>query len=247
MSPTKMIQIITKRELSVYLGSPVAYVFLIAFLLLSGILTFTLGNFFERNEASLGIFFNWMPWLLLFLVPAIGMRLWSEEKRLGTIEFLLTLPITPLQAILGKFIASWIFLIVVILGSFPMVITVNLLGSPDNGVILAGYIGCFFLAGTYLAIVCLASALTKNQVIAFIVSVMVCLLLTLIGFSPITDLLSRWLSPPMIEGIANFSVLSHFDGFQRGILDSRDVIYFVSVIACSLYINNLVIKNTRAG
>ena len=147
MNPLTIIQIITRRELGVYMGSAVAYVFLIAYLLLAGILTFTLGGFFERNDASLGIFFNWMPWLLIFLVPAMGMRLWSEERRLGTIEFLLTLPITPVQAVLGKFIASWMFLMLAIALSFPMVITVNILGSPDNGAILAGYVGCFLLAG----------------------------------------------------------------------------------------------------
>ena len=246
MNPLTIIHIITSRELGVYMGSAVAYVFLIAYLLLAGILTFTLGGFFERNDASLGIFFNWMPWLLIFLVPSMGMRLWSEERRLGTIEFLLTLPITPAQAVLGKFIASWLFLMLAIALSFPMVITVNILGSPDNGAILAGYVGCFLLAGTYLSIVCLTSALTKNQVIAFILSVLVCLLLNLIGFSPVTDLMARWLEPQSIEGIANFSVLSHFDGFQRGILDSRDLIYFVSVMVFSLYLNHIAVKNARS-
>jgi len=246
MNPLTIIHIITRRELGVYMGSAVAYVFVIAYLLLAGILTFTLGGFFERNDASLGIFFNWMPWLLIFLVPSMGMRLWSEERRLGTIEFLLTLPITPAQAVLGKFIASWLFLMLAIALSFPMVITVNILGSPDNGAILAGYVGCFLLAGTYLSIVCLTSALTKNQVIAFILSVLVCLLLNLIGFSPVTDLMARWLEPQSIEGIANFSVLSHFDGFQRGILDSRDLIYFVSVMVFSLYLNHIAVKNARS-
>jgi ABC-2 type transport system permease protein len=246
MNPLTIIHIITRRELGVYMGSAVAYVFLIAYLVLAGILTFTLGGFFERNDASLGIFFNWMPWLLIFLVPSMGMRLWSEERRLGTIEFLLTLPITPAQAVLGKFIASWLFLMLAIALSFPMVITVNILGSPDNGAILAGYVGCFLLAGTYLSIVCLTSALTKNQVIAFILSVLVCLLLNLIGFSPVTDLMARWLEPQSIEGIANFSVLSHFDGFQRGILDSRDLIYFVSVMVFSLYLNHIAVKNARS-
>ena len=246
MNPLTIIHIITRRELGVYMGSAVAYVFLISYLLLAGILTFTLGGFFERNDASLGIFFNWMPWLLIFLVPSMGMRLWSEERRLGTIEFLLTLPITPAQAVLGKFIASWLFLMLAIALSFPMVITVNILGSPDNGAILAGYVGCFLLAGTYLSIVCLTSALTKNQVIAFILSVLVCLLLNLIGFSPVTDLMARWLEPQSIEGIANFSVLSHFDGFQRGILDSRDLIYFVSVMVFSLYLNHIAVKNARS-
>ena len=178
---------ITKRELKVYLGSPLAFVFLIAYLILSGIFTFTLGGFFNMNEASLSSFFNWMPWLLIFLVPAVGMRLWSEERRLGTIELLLTLPVTVWQAIMGKFLASWVFLMVAISLSFPMILTVNWLGQPDNGVIVSGYVGCFLLAGTYLAVSCLASSMTRNQVIAFIFSVMLCLGTTLLGFAPITN------------------------------------------------------------
>ncbi len=237
---------ITKRELQVYLGSPLAFVFLIAYLILSGIFTFTLGGFFNMNEASLSSFFNWMPWLLIFLVPAVGMRLWSEERRLGTIELLLTLPVTVWQAIIGKFLASWIFLMVAISLSFPMIVTVNWLGDPDNGVILSGYVGCFLLAGTYLAVSCLASSMTRNQVIAFIFSVMLCLGTTLLGFAPITNLLSRWLTPESIERVANFSYLSHFDSFQRGVLDTRDIVYFVSTAAFYLFITSLVVRQVRA-
>ena len=235
---------ITKRELKVYLGSPLAFVFLIAYLILSGIFTFTLGGFFDMNEASLSSFFNWMPWLLIFLVPAVGMRLWSEEYRLGTIELLMTLPIDIWQAIVGKFLASWAFLCVALLFTFPMVLTVNWLGSPDNGAILSGYFGCVLLAGNYLALACLASSITRNQVIAFIVTVIACLLIILLGFSPVTDLLSRWISQDAIQTLANFSFLSHFDGFQRGVIDSRDLLYFVSTTVFYLYLSGIVIRKT---
>ncbi|MDH3318742.1 MAG: ABC transporter permease, partial [Betaproteobacteria bacterium] len=165
------IRTIAKRELSSYFASPVAYVFLVIFLLLTGFLTFTAGAFFERGEASLASFFAWHPWVYLVLVPAVGMRLWSEERRAGTLELLLTLPVTAWQAILGKFLASWLFLAIALALTFPVVITVNLLGDPDNGALVAGYLGSLMLAGAYLAITCLTSALTRNQVIAFILAV----------------------------------------------------------------------------
>jgi ABC-2 type transport system permease protein len=235
---------IFKRELGVYIGSPLAFVFLISFLLLSGIFTFTLGGFFERDDASLFAFFNWMPWLLIFLVPAVGMRLWSEEYRLGTIELLMTLPIEIWQAIVGKYLASLAFMCVALFLTFPMVLTVNWLGSPDNGAILTGYLGCILLAGNYLALACLASSITRNQVIAFIVTVIACLFIILLGFSPVTDLLARWVSQEFIQTLANFSFLSHFDGFQRGVIDSRDILYFVSTTAFYLYLSSIVIRKT---
>jgi ABC-2 type transport system permease protein len=238
---------IVKRELAAYFESPVAYVFLVIFLLLAGFFTFAFGGFFERGEASLVAFFNWLPWLFLFLVPAAGMRLWSEERRLGTIELLLTMPVADWQAIAGKFLASWLFLIVALALSFPIVVTVNVLGDPDNGVIASGYVGAALLAGAYLAISCLTSALTRNQVIAFILAVVLCLLLILVGFSPLTDLLARWASPWFVEGIAKFSVLTHYDGFQKGVLDSRDLLYFFSLMAYALFATGVVIRNHRAG
>jgi ABC-2 type transport system permease protein len=238
---------IVKRELAAYFESPVAYVFLVIFLLLAGFFTFAFGGFFERGEASLVAFFNWLPWLFLFLVPAAGMRLWSEERRLGTIELLLTMPVADWQAIAGKFLASWLFLIVALALSFPIVVTVNVLGDPDNGVIASGYVGAALLAGAYLAISCLTSALTRNQVIAFILAVVLCLLLILVGFSPLTDLLARWASPWLVEGIAKFSVLTHYDGFQKGVLDSRDLLYFFSLMAYALFATGVVIRNHRAG
>jgi ABC-2 type transport system permease protein len=222
-------------------------VFLVIFLLLAGFFTFTFGGFFERGEASLAAFFNWLPWLFLFLVPAAGMRLWSEERRLGTIELLLTMPVADWQAIVGKFLASWLFLIVALALTFPMIVTVNWLGDPDNGVILSGYVGAALLAGAYLAVSCMTSAFTRNQVIAFILAVVICLLLILVGFSPLTDLLARWASPWVVESVARFSVLTHYDGFQKGVLDSRGLLYFLSIMAYALFVTGVVIRNHRAG
>ncbi len=236
-----------KRELGGYFTSPIAYVFLVIFLLLTGFFTFTVGNFFERSEASLVSFFTWHPWLYLFLVPAVGMRLWSEERRLGTLELLLTLPITTWQAIVGKFLASWVFLALALLLTFPVIITVNWLGDPDNGVIIAGYVGSLLLAGAYLAISCMTSAMTRNQVISFILSVMICLFLILAGYTPVTDLLTRFANPIVTQTIAAFSVMTHFEGFQRGVLDTRDVVFFASVIGFALFTTGVIIRNQRAG
>jgi ABC-2 type transport system permease protein len=243
----KAVWIIAKRELAAYFTSPVAYVFLVIFLLMTGFFTFTAGNFFERGEASLAAFFGWHPWLYLVLVPAVGMRLWAEERRAGTLELLLTMPITPWQAIIAKFLASWAFLGVALLLTFPAVITVNVLGSPDNGVIFAGYLGSFFLAGAYLAISCMTSAMTRNQVVAFILSVVICLFLLLAGFNPVTDLLVRWASPSVVDTVAAFSVVTHFDGFQRGVIDTRDLFFFLSVIGFSLFATGVIIRGHRAG
>jgi len=241
------IKAIMKRELGGYFTSPVAYVFLVIFLLLTGFFTFTVGNFFERGEASLVSFFTWHPWLYLFLVPAAGMRLWSEERRLGTMELLLTMPITTWQAIVGKFLASWLFLTIALALTFPVWITVNWLGSPDHGVIFAGYVGSALLAGAYLAISCMTSAMTRNQVISFIVSVVICLFLILAGFTPVTDLLVRWANPLVVQTIAAFSVMTHFEGFQRGVIDLRDVVFFASVIGFALFTTGVIIRGHRAG
>ena len=241
------INAVMKRELGGYFTSPIAYVFLVIFLLLTGFFTFTVGNFFERGEASLVSFFTWHPWLYLFLVPAVGMRLWSEERRLGTLELLLTFPITTWQAIVGKFLASWLFLALALLLTFPVVITVNWLGDPDNGVIVAGYVGSLMLAGAYLAISCMTSAMTRNQVISFILSVVICLFLILAGYTPVTDLLTRWANPVLVQTIAAFSVMTHFEGFQRGVLDTRDVVFFASVIGFALFTTGVIIRNQRAG
>jgi len=234
---------IAKRELVAYFTSPVAYVFLVIFLLLTGFLTFTAGAFFERGEAGLGAFFAFHPWVYLILVPAVGMRLWAEERRAGTLELLLTFPVAPWQAIVGKFLASWAFLAIALALTFPVVITVNVLGDPDNGQIFAGYLGSLFLAGAYLAVTCLTSAMTRNQVIAFILAVVVCLFLLLAGFAPVTGLLSRWASPAFVDVVAAFSVVTHFDGFQRGVIDSRDLLFFLSVIGFSLFATSVMLRN----
>jgi len=247
MNSWAIIKAISKRELGGYFTSPVAYVFLVIFLLLTGFFTFTVGNFFERGEASLVSFFTWHPWLYLFLVPAAGMRLWSEERRIGTLELLLTMPVTTWQAIVGKFLASWIFLLLALALTFPVWITVNWLGSPDNGIIITGYVGSALLAGAYLAISCMTSAMTRNQVISFIVSVMICLFLILAGFTPVIDLLVRWANPVVVQTIASFSVMTHFEAFQRGVIDVRDVIFFVSLIGFALFTTGVVIRGHRAG
>ena len=255
MSSWANIKAIAKRELMAYFASPVAYVFIVIFLLLTGFFTFMLGGFFERDQATLNAsFFLWHPWLYLFLVPAAGMRLWSEERRLGTMELLLTMPITAWQAIIGKFLASWIFLAIALALTFPIVLTVNYLGSPDNGVIFSSYVGSFLLAGAYLSVSCMTSAITRNQVISFILSVVICFMLILVGFAPVTNFLNNVLGlgssawgQKIVEAITAFSVMTHFDGFQRGVVDSRDIIFFLSVMGVSLFTTGVIIRGHRSG
>jgi ABC-2 type transport system permease protein len=238
---------VAKREMQGYFASPVAYVFIVIFLLLIGFFTFMLGGFFERNEASLVSFFMWHPWLYLFLVPAVGMRLWSEERRQGTIELLLTMPITAWQAIVGKFLASWLFLMLALVLTFPVWITVNYLGHPDNGVIVCGYVGSALMAGAYLAVTCMTSAITRNQVISFILSVVICFLLILAGWPPVTRLLDSVGLTGIKNLVAAMSVMTHFAAFQRGVLDIRDLVFFVSIIGFALFTTGVVIRSHRAG
>jgi ABC-2 type transport system permease protein len=248
MNSLANIKTIAKRELGGYFSSPVAYVFIVIFLLLTGFFTFMAGGFFERGQASLdGCFFLWHPWLYLFLVPAVGMRVWAEERRVGTLELLLTMPITAWQAIVGKFVASWLFLLLALVLTFPVVITVNYLGSPDNGVIFAGYVGSFLMAGAYLAISCMTSAMTRNQVVSFIVAVVICLFLVLCGFPPVTNLLTRMDKPWLVDTVASLSVITHFEWFTKGLLDSRDIIFFLSIIGFSLFTTGVIIRSHRAG
>ena len=171
------------------------------------------------------------------------MRLWAEERRAGTLELLLTMPVTPWQAILGKFLASWVFLAIALALTFPVVVTVERARHPDNGMIFAGYLGSLFLAGAYLAITCMTSAMTRNQVVAFILSVVVCLFLILAGFNPVTDLLVRWASPAFVDTVAAFSVVTHFDGFQKGVIDTRDLFFFLSVIGFALFATGVILRN----
>ena len=247
MESLSQIKTIAKRELSGYFASPVAYVFIVIFLALAGFFTFMIGQLFDSGQAVLDPFFRWHPWLYLFLVPAVAMRLWSEERRLGTMELLFTMPVTAWQAIVGKFLASWAFLTLALLLTFPVVITVNYLGNPDNGVIICGYVGSFLLAGAYLAVGCMTSALTRNQVVSFILSVVIGLFLILAGFPPVTDLLINRGWPWLVNVVTSLSVLTHFYGFQRGVLDLRDIIFFLSLIAFCLFTTGVILRNLRSG
>ena len=247
MNSLRNINAIAKRELGGYFSSPVAYVFIVIFLLLTGFFTFSMGHFFEAGQANLESFFRWHAWLYLFLVPCVGMRLWAEERRVGTIELLLTKPITAWQAILGKFLASWIFLGLALALTFPIVITVNYLGSPDNGLIIGAYIGSMLMAGTYLAISSMTSALTRNQVVSFIISVVICLFLVLCGVEEVTGYLTRLDKPWVVDLVSSFSVMTHFQPFTTGMVDSRDVIFFLLIIGFALFTNGVIIRSHQAS
>jgi ABC-2 type transport system permease protein len=226
-----------KREFLGYFRSPVAYVFLIVFLVASVLLAFFLGGFFKAQQASLEGYFVFHPWLYLFLIPAAGMRLWAEERRGGTLELLFTLPLTPLHAVLGKFLAAWAFLALGLALSFPLLITLGWLGAPDWGVIASGYVGSLLMAGAFLALCSMLSAFTKNQVIAFVLGVLANLLLVLLGWSVFNGLLSGFLPPVAVDFIANLGYIPHFEAFMKGIIDLRDVAYFASVMALALAVN----------
>jgi len=237
---------IAKREVKGYFGSPVAYVFIFFFLILCGLFTFYVSKFYEARQADLRAFFVWHPWLYLFLVPAVGMRLWAEERKSGTIEILLTLPVTIGQAVIAKFLAAWLVLGISLILTFPLVITVYYLGSPDTGAILAGYLGSFIMAGAYLAIGGLMSSATKNQVIAFILAVVVSFVLVMAGWPPITDMLAKTF-PKLVPMVAYTGFVTHFDSIQRGVLDSRDFIYFGSIIVLALCATAAVLNTRRAA
>jgi ABC-2 type transport system permease protein len=241
------IGIIFKRELESYFATPVAYVFIVIFLVLSGALTFHMGSFFERGQADLAPFFNFHPWLYLFLVPAISMRLWAEERKSGSIELLLTLPITMIEAVIGKFLAAWLFTAIALMLTFPLWITVNYLGDPDNGVILAAYIGSLLMAGGFLAIGACISATTKNQVIAFIISVVICFAFLLSGFPIVLDFFRGWAPQYIVDAIASLSFLTHYTSISKGVIDLRDIIYFATLIGCWLYANAVVIEMKKAS
>jgi ABC-2 type transport system permease protein len=235
---------IFKREFLGYFRSPVAYVFLIVFLVASVGLAFFAGGFFKAGMASLESYFTFHPWLFLFLMPAAGMRLWSEEKRGGTVELLFTLPITTLEAVIGKFLAAWAFVAIAVLLSFPMALTLSYLGDPDWGVITSGYVGSILMAGGYLGVCSLMSALTKNQVISFVLSVFVCVMLVLLGTSMFTGFMTGFLGLPVVVSdlIANFSFLTHFDAFTKGIIDPKDLVFFLSLMGFTLFLNVVVLE-----
>jgi ABC-2 type transport system permease protein len=235
-----------RRELQSYFATPVAYVFIVIFLVLMGTFTFYLGGFYEQGQADLRAFFNFHPWLYLFLVPAIAMRLWAEERKNGSVELLMTLPITPWQAVLGKYLAAWAFTGIALALTFPIWITVNYLGSPDNGTIFAAYVGSFLMAGGFLAIGACVSATTKNQVIAFVIGVVVCFGFLLSGFPMVLDAFSGWAPQPIVDAIASLSFLTHFSNISRGVIDLRDLIYFALLIGTFLYANAIILQWKQA-
>ena len=240
------IRIIAGRELRSYFATPLAYVFIVIFLAMMGVFTFYLGGFYERGQADLTPFFGFHPWLYLFLVPAIAMRLWAEERKSGSIELLMTLPVTMWQAVLGKFLAAWLFIAVALALTFPIWITVNYLGDPDNGIIVAAYLGSLLMAGGFLAIGACISAANRNQVVAFIVTVVICFLFMLAGFPLVLNFFSGWLPTAMLDAISGLSFLTHFNSLSKGVLDIRDVLYFVLVIAAWLYANVIVLDLRKA-
>lgn len=228
---------ICRRELGAYFSTPLAYVFIVIFLALSGAVTFYFGQFFARGQADLQSFFSFHPWLYLFLIPAVGMRLWAEERKSGTLELLMTLPVSTVQAVMGKFLASWLFAGIALALTFPIWITVNYLGSPDNGIIIAGYIGSFLMAGAFLAISSFVSSLTRNQVIAFVIAAAVCFVFMMSGLELVQSAFRGWAGPFITDLIASLSFLTHFDGITKGVIDIRDVIYLGSVMALFLFAN----------
>jgi ABC-2 type transport system permease protein len=235
-----------RREFASYLATPVAYVFVVIFLVLAGSFTFHLGGFYERGQADLAPFFNFHPWLYLFLVPAVAMRLWAEERRSGSIELLLTLPVRPGAAVLAKFLAAWTFVGLALALTFPIWITVAWLGDPDHGAIVAGYVGSFLMAGSFLAIGSCLSAATRSQVIAFILTTVVCFLFLLAGFPLVLDVFRAWAPAAVVDAIAALSFLTHFQAIAKGVLDLRDLLYFGTTIVVWLYATTLVLELRKA-
>jgi len=236
---------VIKRELVGYFGSPVAYVFIVIFVMLCGFFTFPVSRFYELDQADLRAFFQWHPWIFLFLVPAVAMRLWADERRTGTIELILTLPVTLTEVILGKFLAAWLFLGLALFLTFPLVLTVIHLGDPDLGAIFCAYFGSFLLAGAYLSVGSMTSSLTRNQVISFILSVVICLFFVLAGWPPVTDTLSGWAPLWLLDVVSGFSFIPHFASMERGVLDLRDIAYYISVMFFMLFANGVVLQNRR--
>lgn len=238
---------VIKRELAGYFGSPVAYVFIVIFLLICGFFTFSVSHFYELGQADLRAFFEWHPWLFLFLIPAVAMRLWADEWRAGTIELMLTLPITLTEVVMGKFIAAWLFIGIALVLTFPLVLTVIYLGDPDLGAIFCAYFGSFLMAGAYLSVGSMTSSLTRNQVISFILSLVICLFLVLAGWSPVIDVLSGWAPLWLVDIVSGISFMPHFASIQRGVLDLRDLMYYLSVMFFMLFANGVILKNRRAS
>jgi ABC-2 type transport system permease protein len=238
---------IFRREFAAYFATPLAFVFIVIFLFAMGTFTFYVGRFYDNGVADLSVFFGYHPWLYLFLIPAISMRLWAEERRTGTMELLLTLPVPLWATVLGKFLAAWLFAGVALSLTFPIWITVNYLGHPDNGVIVASYIGSFLMAGAYLSIGACISATTKNQVIAFVVSVVICFLFTISGAPLVLDFFRSWAPLVLLDAISSFSFLTHFAAISTGVVDFRDVLFFVSLMTLFLTANVVVVDIKKSS
>jgi len=241
------ISTIAKRELVQYFTTPLAYVFLVVFLVLCSVFTFYIGNFFDRGQADLISFFMFVPWLFLFLVPALAMRLWAEERKTGTIELLLTLPLTTTQVVMGKFFATWLFIGIALVLTFPLWVSVNVLGHPDNGVIAISYLASFLLAAPYLAISTCMSSLTRNQVIAFVLSVAICLLFMLSGFNAVTDLVSGWAPLWLVETVKSLSFLTHYTAQMiKGVISAKNIVFLLAVSTFFLFANIIMIEQNKA-
>jgi len=238
--------VICKRELSAYFATPVAYVFILIFLMMSGAFTFYLGNFYQRGQADLVAFFSFHPWLYLFFMPAVAMGLWSQERQLGTIELLMTLPITLWQAVLGKFMAAWLFSGMALLFTFPIWLTVNYLGDADNGVIAASYLGSWLMSGAFIAVGSCMSALSRNQIVAFILAVLVCFLMMVSGLPLVLDVFRSWAAPGFVDFIASLSFMTHFEALSRGVIDARDVLFFLLCIGIWLAATQQVLTVKKA-
>jgi ABC-2 type transport system permease protein len=238
--------IIMRRELASYFATPLAYIFLLIFLILASLFPFYLGGFFERGQADLGPFFTYHPWLFLFLIPAVSMRLWADERRTGSIELLMTLPVTLWQAVVGKFLAAWAFIILALALTFPLWITVNYLGHPDNGTILAAYIGSVLLAAGFLSIGSLASALTRSPVIAFIVGIAACFVFLVAGFPLVLDAFRGWAPQTLVDAVASLGFLTHFESISKGVIDIRDLLYFALLITWFLLATAVVLDVRKA-
>ncbi len=238
--------IILRRELASYFATPLAYIFILIFLVLANAFTFYLGDFYQRGQADLKPFFAFHPWLYLFLIPALSMRLWAEERKSGTIELLMTLPVKTWEAVLGKYLAAWLFTGVALALTFPIWITVNYLGSPDNGVIFASYLGSLLLAGGFLAVGSCMSALTRSQVVAFILGVAACFVLLLAGYPLVLDAFQGWAPQALVKAIASLSFLTHFQSITRGVLEARDVLYFAMLIGFFLFTTTVALDLRKA-
>lgn len=241
------IRTIFRRELGSYFATPLAYVFIVVFLFAANGLAFQLGRLFERGQADLQPFFTFHPWLYLLIVPAVAMRLWAEERRSGTLELLLTQPIALWQAVVGKFLAAWAFVAIALLLTFPIWITINYLGDPDNGAIFAGYVGSLLMAGGFLAVGSLMSALTRNQVVAFVLAVLACFVLLMAGYPAVLDVLSGWAPPVLTETLASMSFLTHFESLSKGVIDLRDLLYFALLISFFLTATSVALEARRGA